>query len=270
MQLVQNMSVHTQTSQTGAGIREVIVIGSGTGIPSLSRGYPGILIRAEGEVILLDTGPSVLARLLNQGITYLDIDKVFYTHFHPDHCGDFMSILFAMRNASPRREKPLWVFGPPGLRGIYQELNRLYKDVLIPRSYDLNLVELWEGEATFGGWKIRVSPMTHMVPTIGYRLEFSDRKVLVYSGDTDYCSNIVELARGADLLILECSFPEELRMGGHLVPSLCARIANESGCRKLVLTHFYPQWEGRDILGECRKFYSGELSLAEDLGKLTF
>ena len=243
---------------------EVEIIGSGTGIPSRKRGSPSILVRAEGEILLLDTGPCTLQRLLTRDITYMDIDKIFYTHFHPDHCSDFVFILFTMRHALPRRQKPLWVFGPPGLKELYDIHLRMHNEVVRAREYDLNLMELWEGEAIFNGWKVKASPLVHFVPDVGYRLEFSNGKSLVYSGDTEYCKNIVELARDADLLILECSFPEDLRMMNHLVPSLCGRIARESGCRRLLLTHFYPQWEGRDILKECRKFYSGELVLAED------
>lgn len=218
--------------------------------------------------MLLDTGPCTLARLLHEGITYTDIDKVFYTHLHPDHSADMTSMLFAMRNAEPRREKPLHIFGPPGLKEFYEGLNQLYGNALTPRSYELNLTEVYEEEVGFKGWRVRTSPMTHMVPTIGYRLEFSKGKVLVYSGDTDYCENIVSLARAADVLIVECSFPDDLRVEGHLVPSLCARIARESGCKTLVLSHFYPQWEGRDILLECRRFYDGEIILAEDSTEL--
>ncbi|MFQ5862042.1 MAG: MBL fold metallo-hydrolase [Candidatus Brocadiales bacterium] len=243
-------------------------MGSGTGVPSLRRSYPAILVRAEGEITLLDTGPCTLARLLHKGITYTDIDRVFYTHLHPDHSADMTSMLFAMRNAEPRRKKPLHVFGPPGLKEFYLGLNQLYGNALTPKSYELNLTELWEGEIVFEGWRVRTSPMSHMVPTIGYRLEFSNGRVLVYSGDTDYCENIVGLATGADVLILECSFPDDLRVDGHLVPSLCAKIARESGCKMLVLSHFYPQWEGRDILQECRRFHDGEIILAEDLTEL--
>ncbi|MEE9583929.1 MAG: ribonuclease Z [Candidatus Brocadiales bacterium] len=246
----------------------VTVIGSGTGVPSLSRGYPSILIRAEGEIMLLDTGPCTLARLLLQGVTYVDIDRVFYTHLHPDHSAGMTSMLFAMRNAEPKRTKPLRVFGPPGLKEFYGGLNQLYGNALTPKSYELNLAELSEEETAFDGWKVRTSPMAHMVPTIGYRLEFSTGEVLAYSGDTDYCENIVNLAKGADVLVLECSFPEDLRVEGHLVPSLCARVARESGCRRLVLNHFYPQWEGRDILEECGRFYDGEIILAEDFVEL--
>lgn len=219
--------------------------------------------------MLLDTGPCTLARLLHHGITYADIDKVFYTHLHPDHSAGMTSMLFAMRNAAPRRTKPLDVFGPPGLKEFYEGLNRVYGNVLTPQSYELRLTEVSGGEVAFAGWKIKTSSMSHMGPTTGYRLEFSKGSVLVYSGDTDYCENIVNLANGADVLILECSFPDDLRVEGHLVPSLCARIARESGCRTLVLSHLYPQWEGRDILKECRRFYEGEIIIAEDSMELS-
>lgn len=214
--------------------------------------------------MLLDAGPCTLARLLHQGITYTDIDRLFCTHLHPDHSVDIACMLFAMRNAEPRREKPLQIYGPPGLREFYEGLNQVYNNSLEPKSYELDLIELWDAEAMFDSWRVRASPMSHMVPAVGYRLEFSDGKALVYSGDTDYCENIVRLAVGADILVLECSFPDDLRVEGHLVPSLCARIARESGCKTLVLSHFYPQWEGRDILEECRRFYDGKLILAED------
>jgi ribonuclease BN (tRNA processing enzyme) len=263
----------TQTTTPAENYRpearpEAIIIGSGTGVPSKRRVCPAILVRAEGEIMLLDTGPGTLATLLHQGVTYTDIDRIFYTHMHPDHCGDMTSILFAMRNVEPRRTKPLHVYGPRGLKGFYHDLNRVYGNCLTPKTYELNLTELREDELSLGGWRVKTSAMNHMVPTIGYRLEFSNGKVLVYSGDTGYCENIVGLARDADVLVLECSFPEDLRVEGHLVPSMCARIALESGCKTLVLSHFYPQWEAYDILEECRKFYDGGLVLAEDSTKL--
>ena len=92
---------------------------------------------------------------------------------------------------------------------------------------------------------------------------------MVYSGDTDYCDNIVKLGREADVLILECSFPDERKTEGHLTPSLAGKIAREASCKKLLLTHFYPVFQGHDILAECRKEFSGEIILAEDGMKIT-
>ena len=58
-------------------------------------------------------------------------------------------------------------------------------------------------------------------------------------------------------------------MEGHLTPREAGEIAFRSGARRLLLTHFYPECEGEDILGQCRNRYSGEILLAEDLLRLS-
>ncbi len=115
----------------------------------------------------------------------------------------------------------------------------------------------------FSDFSVETLPLNHSVPSVGFRVNAGGR-LLSYSGDTDYCANIVQLGRNADLLILECSFPEERKKEGHLTPSLAGRIAREASCRKLLLTHFYPVFQGHDILKECRKEFAGEILMAED------
>ncbi|HHT9120142.1 MAG TPA: MBL fold metallo-hydrolase [Candidatus Hypogeohydataceae bacterium YC41] len=247
---------------------EVIILGSGSGIPSLRRGSAGIVIKMAGEIILLDTGPGILHKLLTLGITYADIDRVFYTHYHPDHCAELIPMLFAMKHGELRREKSLWLFGPPGLKKLYQGLNSLFNENLSPRTYDLRILELWDAEVNFGSWRIIVRPVVHFGPSLGYRVIFPSGKAIAYPGDTDYCEAVVELARGVEALILECSFPEEMKLHGHLVPSLCGKIAQEAAPKKLILTHFYPQWDGHDMLAELGKYYSGESIPAEDMTKI--
>jgi ribonuclease BN (tRNA processing enzyme) len=105
--------------------------------------------------------------------------------------------------------------------------------------------------------------MAHSEVSVGFRVDARGRS-MVYSGDTDYCVNIVRLGKNADLLILECSFPDERKSPGHLTPSFAGKIAREASCKKLLLTHFYPVFQGHDILQECRKEFSGEIVLAED------
>jgi len=75
----------------------------------------------------------------------------------------------------------------------------------------------------------------------------------------------VELAQGADLLILESSFPDEDPCEGHLTPSLAGRMAALAGVKRLVLIHFYPECLRTDVSAQCRKTYQGELILGEDL-----
>ena len=72
-----------------------------------------------------------------------------------------------------------------------------------------------------------------------------------------------------DLLILECSFPDEEAIAGHLNPSEAGDIAARAGVKQLVLTHFYPEILTTDIQAQCRKTYQGDLVLATDLMSLS-
>jgi ribonuclease BN (tRNA processing enzyme) len=110
--------------------------------------------------------------------------------------------------------------------------------------------------------------MAHISGSVGYRIEFKDGKSVAISGDTDYCQNLIELAFKVDLLVTECSFPDEKKVQGHLTPSLAGRIALESQCQKLLLTHLYPICDQFDILNQCRQVYQGEVLLGEDLMKV--
>ena len=113
--------------------------------------------------------------------------------------------------------------------------------------------------------KIVSLPTQHNPESIAYRLIGPAGETVVYSGDTDFCDNLVTLAQDADLLICESSFPDQQKVSGHLSPSSAGRIAQSAGVRHLVLTHFYPACEQVDIMAECRQTYSGRLTLAEDL-----
>ncbi|MBN2097722.1 MAG: ribonuclease Z, partial [Candidatus Omnitrophica bacterium] len=67
---------------------EVTILGSGTGVPALKRNAAGLLIKVENENLLFDSGPGIIRKLLELGLTYHDIDYIFYTHFHTDHTLD--------------------------------------------------------------------------------------------------------------------------------------------------------------------------------------
>lgn len=110
--------------------------------------------------------------------------------------------------------------------------------------------------------------MAHISGSVGFRVEFRDGKSIAISGDTDYCQNIIDLGFEVNLLVLECSFPDEKKVEGHLTPSLAGRIALESHCKKLLLTHLYPVCDQFDILNQCRQVYQGEITVGEDLMRI--
>ena len=76
---------------------ELIILGSGTGVPSLTRGSPAFLVKAENQSILLDGGSGTLVRMLQAGVTYKDVDAILYTHIHPDHVAELVPLIFACK-----------------------------------------------------------------------------------------------------------------------------------------------------------------------------
>ena len=69
---------------------------------------------------------------------------------------------------------------------------------------------------------------------------------------------------GCDLLLAECSLPDDREMAIHLTPRRCGELAAVARPRTLVLTHFYPPVEHVDIRGIVHERFDGSLVLAED------
>jgi ribonuclease BN (tRNA processing enzyme) len=226
-----------------------------------------VYVHTGREHLVLDAGAGTLQRLARLGVTFLDIDRVFLTHFHPDHCLDLVSFLFAMRCPKPARTKPLTVYGPHGLTRLYRRLNTAWQRWIEPRSYRLRLVELHPGLVRLPGYRVRTVAMYHSTEALGYRLEAGGR-IVAYSGDTDAGDDVVALGRRADVLILECSMTDETKVEGHLTPRECGQIAAEARCGHLVLTHFYPVFARYDIRRRVRTHFRGRLTLAKDLLRL--
>jgi ribonuclease BN (tRNA processing enzyme) len=249
-------------------LAELIVLGSGTGIPSLRRASPGILVLAGSARILIDSGSGALRRMLEVEITYRDMDLILYTHLHPDHVADLVAILFASKYGDLPREKDLLCAGGAGFKSYFEKLKSLYGSWIESKSYQLTIKELSIDPLLYRGIKVLAKPMAHLPSSVGYRIEFEDGKSVALSGDTGYCQNLVELGYQVDLLVLECSFPDGKKVEGHLTPSLAGRIALESRCKKLLLTHLYPVCDQFDIVNQCRQAYKGEIILGEDLMRI--
>jgi ribonuclease BN (tRNA processing enzyme) len=247
---------------------ELIILGSGTGVPSLKRGSPAFLIKAENQSILLDGGSGTLVRMLQAGVTYKDVDAILYTHIHPDHVAELVPLIFACKYPEEPREKDLIIIGGVGFRDYFEGLRSTYGSRIKPDTFRLHIREVAADEVAIGRLLVTTLPLKHAPESVGYRLAAPQGETLVYSGDTDYCPNIVELARGTDLLLLECSFPEGMKVKGHLTPALAGRIAQEAECKRLCLTHLYPPCDCSDIRGDCQKVFPGEVLLAEDMMRI--
>jgi ribonuclease BN (tRNA processing enzyme) len=248
---------------------KMILLGSGTTIPLIYRASPSFVLMVNANPILFDMGPGTLRQLARAGICHEKIGQIFITHFHPDHTADLIHLLFAARIPSIlKRRTPFAIAGPHGIKAFIKRLQETYADWLSLPSEIMRVHELDVGIDVirkYPGFKITALPTKHTPESIAYRVNDTSGKSMAYSGDTGFCIEMVELAKGVDLLILECSFPDGQEKEGHLTPSQAGRIASLAGAKRLLLTHFYPECLATDIAAQCRKTYTGELILGSDL-----
>ena len=244
---------------------KVTILGSGTMVPSNKRNSSGVLIEYENTCSMVDFGYGSMHNLLAKGLTYHDIDRIYFTHNHPDHICDLVPFLFASRYPKDPRIKDLEIIAGPGFKRFFDTLMQAYKSWLIPTTYKVEILEQDEETKPYDGLIVTSKKVKHIEMSRGYRFEFANGKSLVVSGDTDYCDGMIDLGREADLMILECSMPDDMKVQGHMTPSECGKLAQKANCRKLCLTHFYPVCELKDVRAKCLAEYSGELFLAEDL-----
>lgn len=252
----------------GGELAEIVILGSGTGVPTLRRGTPGLLLISERSNTLIDSGSGTLRRMLETGMHYRDLDLLLYTHTHPDHVSDLVPILFANKYTDTPRQEDLRCIGGPGFNSYFEQIKKIYGRWIEPESYRLTVDEISKHPVSCCDLRISAKPMSHLPESVGYRINFRDGKSFAISGDTDYCTNIVDLGFEVDLLVIECSFPDGKKIEGHLTPSLAGKIATEARCKRLLLTHLYPVCDQYDVMDQCRRTFRGETILAEDFMRI--
>lgn len=247
---------------------EITVLGSGTRVLLNDRSMSGYAVRRRDFFLLLDCGDGVIRRGLAAGLPMLDIDAILFSHLHLDHVADLPSLLWALHGEGRSRgQRPLRLFGPPGLRKFFDGLGSLYGQWVNEIPLPISVREVFQQEFEIGPWHVNSLPMQHGIPANGYRLE-GDGKVIAYTGDTGPCAEAIELARAADLFICECSFPSGAEMPTHLTAAQSGQLAAAVQCQLLLLTHFYPECLAGDPASQAREFFSGKVELAYDLMRL--
>jgi len=223
---------------------KVTMLGTGVGIPQPGRSQAAVLMESD-QPLLLDCGAGTLLRLDQLGISLEALDTVVLTHLHLDHVSD----LLALANARYLADMPgLQVFGPEGTevyvkiaKSVYPNLDKM--DVAVRELLPMDSISL-------NGFDIFAEEACHGVTALAYRLE-AEEKVLVYSGDTEPSQRVAALAKGADLLVHECSFPEPFDVTNHTTPKKLGNMLRSLGVKRVVLTHLYPQAAGcEDAMAE--------------------
>jgi ribonuclease BN (tRNA processing enzyme) len=225
-----------------------------------------VVVRAGSQTLVFDLGSGAVRGMLRSGVDPLAVDRIFLTHLHPDHTVDVVSLLFAINYGAPeKRTLPLYVTGPEPFLRFWGSLMEAWGEWMGGEHATLvsELPQECLSPIVFAGCRLSWAPAEHRCESIAYRLD-AEGGSFVYTGDTEYSEAVVGLARGADTLLIECSFPDEAPVPGHLTPSGAARIASESGVRRVVLTHIYPAADTLDLVSEVSRAFDGEVILAED------
>jgi ribonuclease BN (tRNA processing enzyme) len=243
---------------------ELHILGAGGAVPTPTHGPPAYWLLVDGHGILLDPGPGALVRLVRQPgapTSVDDINRVLISHLHLDHTADLAPLLFALHSILARNPRPLQIAGPPGLAAYLGRLNDLYGAWLQPRVRGLEVRELAAGEVVpLGAAGARATAFVADHTTgrlgglcLGYRVADAAGNVLTYSGDTGPCAELTAAARGSQVLVVECSTPDDLASPGHMCPSRVADLCREARPDRVVLTHLYPLVAGRDAAGDVTR-----------------
>ncbi len=245
---------------------QLTVIGSGTVAPSAERIAPAHWVVADPVRLLLDCGAGTLHRASELRIPWWEVTHVAITHFHQDHWGELPMLLFAHRWAvEPPRSSPLTLIGPHGFRSRLTLLAGAYGDWVLDPGYPLEVVEITSGdERTLNGDVVLEAYSTpHTAESLAYGVRTGAVR-LVYTGDTGPSEDLAQWAADCDLLLAECSLPDERAMALHLTPTRAGKLARTARAGRLVLTHFYPVFGDTDPVADAAREYDGEITAARD------
>jgi ribonuclease BN (tRNA processing enzyme) len=243
---------------------DVTVLGSSGSHTGPGRACSGYLLRSGGAQLLVDCGNGSTANLQRLARP-ADLDAILITHRHVDHCIDLIGMFYALRfHVDGPRSTRLYA-----AREVVETLTGL-----LSHDSALGFREVFDVREVRGGDRFSVGPMdvtlvdaVHPVPTVAARVE-ADGVSVVYSSDTAWSDDLVELARGVDLFLCEATWQGDARDlpgGMHLTARDAGRLATAAGVKRLVLTHVLGSLDRNRSLAEAQETFTGDLELADDL-----
>lgn len=235
--------------------------GSGPGPASPASGY---LVSAGDVHLVLDLGNGTFGALQR----HLDpwrLDAVAFSHLHPDHCAD-LSALYVHRRYHPfppGERAPLPVLAPAGAPDRFAAAYAPDADErAVTDLSDVLAFAPHAPQAAVGDVVLRTAAVDHPCEAYALRVEHGGRS-LVYSGDTGPCDGLVELARGADVLLCEATWPhhEGSPPGVHLSGRQAGEHAAAAGVGALLLTHVPPWFDAGPLRDEAAAAFDGPVEV---------
>lgn len=247
---------------------ELIVLGTANSVPSPEHANTHMAVLGDAGTILIDCVGTAVVRLEQAGIRLDDVKDLILTHFHPDHVSGVPLLLMNMWLLG--RNVPLRIYGLNHCLKRVEDMMGFYQWENWPEFFKVSFHRLpeTEGELVLENDDVRIlsSPVHHLVPTIGLRVESADSgRHVAYSCDTEPCEEVVRLAAGADVLIHEATG----RSPGHTSAAQAGELATRAEVGQLLLIHYpvVPRVDP-DLVDQARGRFQGPVAFAEDFMRI--
>lgn len=249
---------------------KLIILGSSNAIPDEKHENTHMVILGQERSVLIDCVSNPIVRLHQAGVALDRLTDLILTHFHPDHVSGVPLLLMDMWLLG--RKVPLEIYGLAHTLERVQKLMEFYEWSSWPNFYPVTFHTLPEEALRLvfecQEYRICASPVRHLLPTIGLRVEFLEAdKVLAYSCDTEPAPSVVELASGADVLIHEAAGVSR----GHSSAAQAGSIARQAEVGVLYLIHYSARsQEPLALVSQAEQTFQGPVILAEDFMEIDF
>lgn len=229
---------------------KLTILGNNGPFPAPGGACSGYLLTNGSTKVMIDCGNGTLANL-QKIMRFEDLDAIILTHLHSDHTSDMNVLKYAIQIKRNRGiiNKLLKVYAPPEPAEEFARIDAKDAFVLESISDKTRLV--------IGDMEISFAEMKHPYKDYAVSVKCGGKK-FVFSGDTSWTDNLIEFAKGADLLMLDAGLIEKDYSDGapHMTAAQCAKAASLAGAGKLLLTHLWPDYDPKDLLNEAQAVFS--------------
>src|SRR5437764_4996395 len=238
----------------------------------------GYLIEDGATCVLLDCGSGVFAKL-RRYLDYAKLDAVVISHLHADHFLDLVPYSYALTYAPRRQPVPIqrWpgvenphkprLICPPGSTELFRRVVGAWgNDDLIENAFVIEEYTADDAPAV-GTLRFRFTHVPHFTETFAISVQAANGGgTLAYGADSSPNEEVVQFARGADLLLVEATLPRPERTGmrGHLTPREAGEHARAAGVRRVVLTHISDELDQLWARREAEAGFGGRVEVARE------
>lgn len=225
---------------------KLTVLGSGSTVPNQRRTSSAYWLETSGGNLLLDCSASAPSRMAACGVDWPNIDSIWISHFHMDHCGGLAPMLAGTKHAEQMRSrtKPLSVFGPAGLHDLIDRMSDIHNYRLLKQVFPVEVTEIAELEKFEILPGVEAVAMKTLHTDESHAIHIRDGKTtFVYSADTGFDKRLSAFGRNVDLMILECAFVKDKPVEKHLELAEAMFLIRKAKPKRAMLTHFYPEWD---------------------------